>query len=50
MRNELNEEINRVTEIYQSNKKAGSPVESLAFDAGIIEGLRRSLEIIDKEY
>ena len=45
---ELQEEINNTLQNYKSNKKNNSPTDSLAFDAGRIDGLKRAMEIIEK--
>ena len=41
----LEQEYQSALENYETNKKAGSPAESLAYDAGLIAGLSRGLEI-----
>ena len=46
--NELRTAYRDALENYEANKKSGSPAESLAYDAGVIEGLKRSLEIVEK--
>ena len=46
--NKLEEEYRNALENYEANKQAGSPAESLAYDAGVIAGLKRSLEIAEQ--
>ena len=43
----LIDELTRAREVYRENKDAGAPAESLAYDAGIIEGLKRAVEIME---
>ncbi len=44
---ELKQEIDNAIENYKSNKKAGAPAGSLAFDSGRVDGLRQALEILE---
>ena len=47
---ELQEAINNALENYKSNKKSGSPAESLSYDMGRIDGLKQVMEIVEKTY
>ena len=47
MNEELKETIENAIENYKSNKDSGTPAESLAFDAGRIDGLKTALKIIN---
>ena len=38
--------IREAEEVYRSNTKAGSPVQSTAYDAGRISGLKEALDIV----
>ena len=50
MNKELKETIDNALENYKSNKKAGSPAESLAYDSGRIDGLKQAFEIVEKTF
>jgi hypothetical protein len=45
---EIAQALHDATSVYIANKQTGSPAQSTAFDAGRIDGLKQSLQIIDK--
>jgi len=46
----LQEEIDNAILNYKLNKESGSPAESLAFDAGRIDGLKTAMGIVERTF
>ena len=50
MRGELYRAKCQALECYESNKKQGASIESVAYDSGVYNGLKQAIEILDNLY
>lgn len=48
LRKELDAEWNDAVRVHAANRDGGSPIQSVAYDAGRVAGLKQAIEAIDR--